>query len=103
MQADYSGPMSLATCLYLGDLVHRHADGRPTIERVDKSMTMAQSGSTPDLSYLLTGSLMGCYIVREDQYDLMQDLCAMLAQLGVTRLTFLESRFDLALRWALDH
>ena len=98
LQAQYTGPMSLSTCLYLGALVRGFAGNRATLECVCKSLTMAHGGSNPDLGYL-SGSAPGCYVVRPDQYDLMLELTGVLTALGVQRLVFLESEAQLAKGW----
>ena len=90
--------MTLDTCLHLGKQVSDYSWGRNTIERLEDALTMVSDESQPDVSYLC-GSLPGCYIVREDQYDLHQKFCAMLAQIGVMRVTFLASRYELAMLW----
>ena len=98
LQAQYTGPMSLSTCLHLGSLVRRCAGHRNTVECVCKSLTMVGSGLNPDVSYLI-GSPPGCYVVRPDQYDLMMEFSAILAGLGVIRLVFHESEQLLAKGW----
>ena len=98
LQAQYSGPMSLSTCLHLGALVRGFAGNRATLECFSKSLTMAPSGSNPDLSYL-SGSAPGCYVVRPDQYDLMLEFTGILTGLGVQRLVFLDSEVQLAKSW----
>ena len=99
VEAEYSGPMTMDTCTHLGRLVSGHAAGRSTIERLDKSMTMATKSTDLDISHLY-GSLPGCYIVRPDQYEGMQAFCALLSRVGVMRLTFVTSQYELALAWS---
>ena len=57
---------------------------------------MVPGGMRPDLSYLV-GSSPGAYVVREDQYPLMLQLTALLAEMGVVRMVFLSQ--SVALRW----
>jgi len=96
VHAKYSGPMSLGTCLHLGEKVVLHAGSRPTIECLCKALTMVQSGESPDVSYLV-GSQPGCYVVRPDQYDLMLEFTGILSALGVRRMVFLDPA--VAQRW----
>lgn len=97
-ETDYSGLLCRSASLQLGRYVRGITGYAPVVERLTSSLIA--TGDEPfelgQLSYL-KGTQPGAIVVRPDQYESISTFCALLAQIGVVRVPFLDE--NLAREW----
>lgn len=101
LKIDYSGPINQSTWVSLdaATAVSR-ATAPVALERMDAALTLPQSGNITVCDSWQQGTPPSAIIVRQDQYDNSMVFCALLADRGILRLTFLQSQEDHAMRFA---
>lgn len=99
MKVEFSGPVCEAAFGSLAPRVLEETRGARTLAiRMDSCLMLTDRPPAVADGYQ-GNTAPGCVIVRADQFDIWSDYAAMLAQVGIRRIVFLDSQLHLARLW----